>query len=730
MFIVLSLFVHTAAYAQDGYFHPEKDGDKWGVQRNYNKLVHGNTDYVSEWTHKAKYDLVLYDTIRCRLTGNGCAGFFSFKKGKMGYLWSNGNKLDNEYDAINIYERIAKKDGKWGGFDEENNIIPFEYDSLLAITYSRPDWNGDTASVKFAAKKNGKWKLIVARSWTKWEQTEVKDLLPDEFDGYIKSGIVKKEGKWFFFSWDKQAKYSQPYDSIKRVYGDHAVQKDKKWALIYEGTTPSTGYEWDDVMACPHSTRYLLVQKDGKYGLVSRRTKDFKVVVPPQASTINVANDEENAQIVAMINGNTTTFSPDGKMLSGTGDLSVNGLSVKGPFKITYHDDGKTTVADSASGKVILPKDYWRVEYANDPAEGHILKILKQTSKYDRYYEGKHGLYQYSSGTLIDGVYDDEFKDAGPGYFMNTTGSTTTIWSKKDFHKLVFPGAVTQTSSWNGWRVKAGGDWYTVAEPPVKLDAAKLVKWERTWGSVISYNEMEDGSVVITKMGGAAMSQRASSVTELYDGRLLQIKTGDKTEVWTGKNGQAIRCQYATGSGAYIRQCLSDLDGGPLVLWVDSATTTVLVNVIDNRRLVLPYPTASSYGKAKNGGPKDGYYVKVNDKLYSFCRIGADGHVRLCRDEKCTCGNGKIVADRKMVGTEDKYVAPKTTTTTKSNYENTWNSGTNSYQGVTTKRTETHTDPGYTIKGNRHEEVTYKTCPRCNGTGKLADGVSWSGVFK
>lgn len=101
---------------------------------------------------------------------------------------------------------------------------------------------------------------------------------------------------------------------------------------------------------------------------------------------------------------------------------------------------------------------------------------------------------------------------------------------------------------------------------------------------------------------------------------------------------------------------------------------------------------------------------------------GASSLRGLWRTPKMTCGVCKGVGHGKdqtrQVEVKGDWVEGKTHTTTKSNYERVWNSRTNSYEGVTTKRTETNTDPGY------RKPSTYKTevipgakCTACNGEG-------------
>lgn len=729
--LALLLVVCTQAYAQSGYFHPEKDGDKWGVQNSYNKYGRKGTEYISEWIHKPKYDLVLYDTLRCGFTGNGCDGFFSFRKGKMGYLWKNGNTLSNEYDALDVYHFVGRKNGKWGGFHEDKNILPFEYDSLLAITYHRPDETGDTLSIRFAAKRNGKWRLIAARTWTKWEQVAVSDIVSTEFESYVKDNVVKKDGKWFFVKTDKGLTYSQPFDSIKHVY-DWAVQKNGKWALIYSGQEPSTPYEWDDVMTFTNNYRYLLVKKNGLWGVVNRK-KDYAIIIPPQANSITAETESEGTRFFATTNGTMTTFDWTGRVLSNSGDLSVDGTYTAGPFRINRHKDGKVTVLDSASGKVLLEKDYWEVNYANDPVEGHILKLRKLPYHLAQY--GKYGRYQYRTGTLIAPVYESDFTDYGPGHFYNSSGTgitpPITFWAKKDYRKLSLPFTVTLAITTGGLRIRDDEkNWYTFSETPVKVDAGTIRYRTNTWGSQVEYDEMQDGAFIITKMNGSVLGQKAEKVTELYNGILLEVKTGDKTTTYAYRDKKAVVCAYTIGTGAYVRDYIWDLEGGPGLLLVDSGSHTILVDPIDNRRLTLPYRTVrareQSGGKNATGEYKNAYFIEVNDMLYSFCKVSLTAP-QICRKEKCSCSGGKIITGTKIVGTPDKYVPAKTTTSTSSNYENTWNPATNSYVGVRTKTTTTHTDPGYTIKGTAHEENTYGKCPRCNGTGELSSSLYWNG---
>ena len=730
MAVCLMVF-HSILSAQDGYFHPEREGDKWGVQRSYNKMDrHANTEYVSEWTHKAKFDLVLYDTLRCRYTGNGCEGFFSFKKGKLGYLWKNGNKLENEYDALDIAHHIGRKNGKWGGFEEEKNILPFEYDSLLAITYFRPEESGDTLSLRFAALKNAKWKLIVVRTWSKWEQSQVSDLVSTEFDGYISSNVVKKEGRWYFIKTavNTAPVYSDAYDAIKFI-GYWAVQKNGKWApLEWDQTTPKAPYEWDDMERCPTSNRYIVVKKDGLLGLI-RSKSGFEVVVPPKATSVTVESDKENARITAVIDGATTTYDWTGKMLSNSGDMSVTGTVIKGSFKINYHSDKKVSVLDNATGKTILEKGYAKVEYLNDPVAGDILKIIKL--RYDGASEGKYARYQSRTGTML-GDYDSDFQNFGPGHLSQWLNGSLTFWSLKDFQKCKLPFAPRRTKTSPALLVSdSAGNWYTFSENPTRVDAGTLVAYTRDWKRVITYSQMENGADILTSVNGQAMNQKIDSLGDLFSGKMFVLKIAGVKKTYAYDGTKAAICNYTLGAGTSLRECMEEDGSGATFLWVDSSDFTLLVNPVNNKRAVLPckkvYAQDSSQPKTMYGYYPSAYFVRYRNINYKLCNVRMGEGMQLCRTEKCSCGNGKIVIGSHWEGTEDKYVKEKSYTTTKSNYERTWNAATRSYDGVTTKTTTTHTDPGYTIKGTRHEVNEYGKCPRCDGAGKREYILTWNG---
>jgi hypothetical protein len=735
MAAIMFLSFHSG-FAQDGYFHPEREGDKWGVLRNYNKVDRrGNTDYTSEWTHKAKWDLVLQDTIRCSYIGNGCSGFFSFRKGKMGYLWSDGRSLSNDYDAMDIYHHIAKMNGKWGGFDEDKNILSFEYDSLQVMDYGKLYKNRDTSAFGFAAKKNGKWGFIAVRSWTEWKEKEIVEVLPFQYDDYVKSysdAVVKKEGHWYFMTINRNTApaYSQPYDSIKNVWAFWTVMKDKKWAPVwYDKRDPATAYEWDEISKCPGSYDHFIVKRDGVYGLIAKDKGTFKTIITPQASAIEIKGEKYKEQIVAIVNGVTTTFDTRGQMLSGSGDMSVTSTSVKGPFKINYHSDKKISVLDNASGKTIFDKCYANVEFVNDPVAGDVLKIKKLP--YDGASYGKYARYQHRTGTMV-GDYDNDFENFGTDHFSISVNGSHTFWSQKDYHQLKLPFAPRRTKTSPSLFISDNsGNWYTFSENPTKVDAGTLVDYKNDWKRVITYNHMEDGSNILTSLNGQAMNQKIDSMGELYDKKMLALKLGGVNKTYAYDGSKAAVCNYTLGQGTYMRECMEDDGTGAAFLWVDSSDYTLLINPISNKRVVMPckrvYAQDSSQPKSQYGYYPSVYFVRYNNINYKLCATHMGNGLKLCRTEKCSCGNGRIITGTHMEGTEDKYVKPKSYTTTSSNYERTWNANTRQYDGVTTKTTTSHTDPGYTIKGTRHEVNEYGTCPRCNGKGKREFSLTWDG---
>ncbi len=740
--IAAFLFAAVASFAQDGYFHPEREGDKWGVLRNYNKMDRrGNTDYTSEWTHKAKWDLVLQDTIRCSYIGNGCSGFFSFRKGKMGYLWSDGRSLPNEFDAMDIYHHIAKKDGKWGGYEEDKNILPFGYDSLNCMDFGKLYADRDTVARGFAAKKNGKWGYIVVRSWTDWKEIETLEVLPYQYDDYKRSysyAITKKDGHWYFMTINRHAQptYSEPFDSISHALGFTIVQKNNKWApLYYDDLTPSSPYEWDEIAICPGSYDYLLVKRDGVWGLLGRDKdkRSYKLIITPQASSMEIKGERYKEQVVAIVNGTTTTYDVTGRLLSGTGDMSVTGTVVKGPFKINYHSDKKVSVLDNATGKTILEKGYAKVEYVNDPVAGDILKIIKL--RYDGASDGKYARYQSRTGTML-GDFDADFQNFGPGHFSQWLNGSLTFWSAKDFQKYKLPFTPRRTKTSPALLVSdSAGNWYTFSENPSRVDGGTLVAYTRDWKRVITYSQMENGADILTSLNGQTMNQKIDSLGELYSGKIFVLKIAGVKKTYAYDGTKAALCNYTLGAGTYLRECMEEDGSGATFLWVDSSDYTLLVNPVNNKRAVLPckrvYAQDSSQPKSMYGYYPSTYFVRYRNINYKLCNVRMGDGLQLCRTEKCSCGNGRIITGTHMEGTEDKYVKEGSYTTSKSNYERTWNAATRSYDGVTTKTTTTHTTPGYTIKGTRHEVNEYGTCPRCNGKGKREYIFTWDGsAFK
>ena len=729
--LITLLFVligYSQLHAQSGYFHPEQKGERWGV------LQGSSFTGKTEWVHKPKFDLVVYDTLRCRYTGNGCSGFFCFRDNKQGYLWSDGRKLDNEYDALDIYNHVAKKNGKWGGFYEDKNILPFSFDSLIANRDHYSENDGDTISIRFAAKKNGKWGTMMVRTWTHWQQAETTEIVPFTFDNYIENsetGAGSRDGHWQFIRYGKSNALIIPeqYDSISYIF-PWIVKVNGKWAPVRwnDGSHVLFG-EWDEIKPCVNHS--FLVRIDSLWGLLQQSGGGFYFIVPVRATSIQVTGKYDDAKIVAVIKGIPTPYNWDGKALSVTGDLTVTSVDERGYLRVNHHNDRTQSVTD-ASGKTILEKGDYVLHFKNDPIAGYIMTIRKLPPS-SAWTGATYGRFQYSSGVLIPPVYKTDFESFGPGHFMNTLpGDEIVFWSGKDFHqlKLPFRPAVTRTapellvadSQWN---------WYKFSDEPVKVDASAIVINTNTWAGSVTYNNMLNGSVVLTSINGTTMNERIQEPKRFCNDKMMKIETKGVTTIYCNVGNRPVATPLALGKFTYIADCFTDNTGKPGILVVDSALYTLLVDVATNRRLYLPYINVNAPDSSEKMTENNVYpyarMLSVDGKLYKFCKMSLTDP-QLCRKEKCTCWQGQVLLGTTTVRAADRHIEGRSTTRTTSNYERVWNSRTNSYEGVQTKRTETSTTPGYTIKGESHQEGVWETCPRCNGKGHIATTLRWNGT--
>ncbi|HSK13311.1 MAG TPA: hypothetical protein VK907_08850, partial [Phnomibacter sp.] len=244
LFIFLTILC-LGSNAQE-WVRPEQEGGRWGI-RSSGGLIYKKGSSVQEekWLFKPQWDMVWIDSSRsgCSTGRNGCDGFITMKKGKYGYAWADGKVLPNEFEEIDMVRgRRVKKNGRWGGFQEHVQVLPFEYDDLVYCSnYQQQYGTGDgTTCLLYGTRQNGNWGAIAAIvSNGKLLGTEI--VLPSSLEDFMyhhAGALVRRQGKWYFVDLQKRGdpQYSAAFDSIINLQLVFAVLKDGQWMPVLPGS--------------------------------------------------------------------------------------------------------------------------------------------------------------------------------------------------------------------------------------------------------------------------------------------------------------------------------------------------------------------------------------------------------------------------------------------------------------------------------------------------------------
>ena len=203
-----------------------------------------------------------------------------YRKQKMTFADSWGNQLlPLKFEEVrfltNRYFDVSEEN-KWGVYDSKTDklIIPIAYDDI--------DYCGGCGhkSSYIYAKKNGKWGIIDFNN---------NILIPFKYD-HAHSNMrsdqwvasFKKEGNNLIINIPSTKEFDDSeFNSLEIINGVLIVEKNDKQAIVNKQGVQISDFEYDEISALYTSFQneaYLSVKKDGKYGILDTLGK---TIVPP-----------------------------------------------------------------------------------------------------------------------------------------------------------------------------------------------------------------------------------------------------------------------------------------------------------------------------------------------------------------------------------------------------------------------------------------------------------------
>lgn len=734
IFSVLIFLLPSVAQSQNKYYSKEEDG-KWGILMEHEVYSKKEKKMVTEekWHIKPQWDRVWVDTARygCH---NSCDGFITYRNGKYGYVWVSGKSFDNVYDRLDISRHVAKKNGRWGGFSEDVQVLPFEHDTLLFDKFATGHHNRDTTYLGFIGKKNNKWQVLTAKT-VNGVAAGHSFYLPKSFDEcYTHSnGVVVRSGsRWQYIDISNFGKpiYSAECDSIKEVLPFLGIKKDGKWYLV-NTYTPVTGSEkaWDNVEATDVSN-YIAVWENGKAGVMyyDEEWHRLKEVISPRGATVKVYWKTNRDDIVIELaeGDKKVMYDKNAKVKNMVGDLTVANSTISGPFRIDLHDDMTYTVYNAADNTVLVPRSKASPRPVNDPMMGHVLYLEEfQSSTYTWY-----GLYHYNTKQLIKERYLSPFESITADYLAaGSKNVLIDVWDKRTMKKVTMPFKVHNYSNSYGQSllVDDAGRYHKAKEPFDVVPPYDVILSRDTVVSGIEREFRADGTKFILRVNGQPVNEKITDQEWLSAGQgVYKYTTAKGTAVYYGSKGKAVRCDYNTGYGVKVLNTYllskpwpGESFATPLII-ADSAKQLILINAYNNKRIITPAATSDDQLLYENKLYKHSYVYAADSIFFEHAMQVKCGH--------CTDGfNTKVV--KEMVKGEVTYEY-KTSTSYERGYETKWNPNTNTNQYVEVMKPVTSTQ---TIEHKQPDRMMDRTisvrCEKCNATGlvKKTEWLQWDG---
>lgn len=339
------------------------------------------------------------------------------------------------YDKQNNiwYEKSClkvKKNNKYGLTDLSGKVLlECNYDSIEPII-------GVNSSL--VTTKDGKKGLVSTTGSIiiENEYADIKALTGEYENGYI---VKNSEGKIGVIGTNKKILLPIEYDDIKNVYAEdtYVAKENGSWKIINVKDSTSNSMNYDDVKSM--NSNYMVVEKDGKYGLATISGEEK--IVPQYDDLKNIYQnyyiakkdgmagviDENNAKKIDF-NYKSLVYVKDANIIEGESDKVETDLFDKN-FSLKLSGIVSEINAEKGYMKVRINSEY---KYYNLKfEEKKNTEILTNNTLFLSKKDGKYGYVNKNNVVVVNYIYEDATEQNESGYIaVKKDGKWGTLNSK------------------------------------------------------------------------------------------------------------------------------------------------------------------------------------------------------------------------------------------------------------------------------------------------------------
>ena len=305
----------------------------------------------------------------------------------------SGEEKNKDVSTLVSYAAVVEND-KWGVIDNKGNIIvDLKYDEMIVIpnetqdvfvcTYN-VDYNNETYNTKVINEKNEEI-LEEYNNKTAIENT-------DGINVWYEDNVLKFEklGKFGLIDFDGKIIVDAEYDNIYALSGIKdtlIIEKDGKKGLINNKTSEVIiNPEYIDIFAVSdkHEDGYIVKNDKNKYGLIAN---DKTKILAEKYDDIKSVTG--NGYYVVVEDGSAEVIDKTGRVILNSGFDSIEAIQLD---KFIIIKDGKYGVIDN-KGDVVISPEYENIKF------GTVDSFIAQK-------DGKVGIIKKDETTTIDFEYE------------------------------------------------------------------------------------------------------------------------------------------------------------------------------------------------------------------------------------------------------------------------------------------------------------------------------------
>ena len=326
--------------------------------------------------------------------------------------YDNENTLWYEKNVLKV-----KKEGKYGLVDlKGKTIVNCDYDTIDSL-------KGTTNSL--IVTKDEK-KGLIDNTGTIIIETKYKNILAisEKYEnGYI---VQEENGKYGVINCNKTTVLESKYDEIKPIYGNgkyYVVKEKGKWKVVNtEGENYLEG-KFDAIKSINND--YAVIQKDGKYGVIS--IVDSKKAIDTKYEDITFAT---GSNYIVKSNNQYGIMNLEGETLIETKYSNLIYREVANFYEATKKDylsdlidsdmnvrvTGIISFINTTDGymKIRIGEDYKYYNFKFEEKESK--DVLKDNTIFLSKKDGKYGFVNKDGIVVVDYIYDDAGEQNEFGY--------------------------------------------------------------------------------------------------------------------------------------------------------------------------------------------------------------------------------------------------------------------------------------------------------------------------